>query len=138
MNKKVFSIVAILMLVIILTTCFVACNADNYVKKLEKLNYVIISENAKDYDAATWKSMCKNYVFASEGDYIDWFVCGVKLSPDKVFIVKFNNKEAAKRYYDERSKYLEAKDATQLKNNIVISVMVQDYNERMEVFEQLI
>lgn len=91
MNKKVISIVAIIALVAILGVCLVACNADSYVKKLEKAGYMVQKFDGED---------AKEEMGA---DGIKWMVMGVKLdfmSPDSVFVVAFDNADDAKAFAD--------------------------------------
>ena len=63
-NKKLIAIIAIVALVAILGVCLVACNADDYVKRLEKKGYKVEAVTAED--------------LSIEDAEIEWAVTGIK------------------------------------------------------------
>ena len=92
MNKKaIISVVAVVLLVAVLATVLVACNMDDYKKRLEK----------KDY-----------FVTASEvdSDSIEWILNGTKkgsgLSIETVTVTKYKNSDDAKDAYEDAKENL--------------------------------
>ena len=108
MNKKVISIVAIIVLVAILGVCLVACNADSYAKKLEKAGYEVqtfTGDEAKD-----------------EAEGVKWAVMGVKrdgLTLKSVSVLAFDNADDAKEYANNATD-LVGKDCVHISGKIVI------------------
>lgn len=87
MNKKVLAIVAVIALVAILGVCLVACNAENYEKRLKDADYttaVLKGEEAQDE--------------ADSDASIEWLVTGSKGLTDHVMIIKFKNTDDAKDF----------------------------------------
>lgn len=86
-SKKIMAIVAIVALVAILGVCLVACNKDDYVKRLEKADYHVEASN--EY----------------EGEDVEWAVVGKKGSLttglQTVTVVKFSKSDDAKKAYDD-------------------------------------
>ena len=79
MSKKVMAIVAVIALVAILGVCLVACNAEDYQKKLEKKGYTVVSTEG--------------------GDTVEWALKGSKMEGatyNTVNIVKYVNTDDAK------------------------------------------
>jgi hypothetical protein len=100
MNKKVISIVAIVCLVAILGICLVACNADSYVKKLEKAGYMVTKLDGEDAKEE----------MGAEG--IKWMVMGIKMdfmSPDSVIVICFDKADDAKAFAEA----MEGEDETE-------------------------
>lgn len=84
MNKKIISIVAIIMLVAVLSIALVACNAENYEKRLEKAGYeVVVLEGDEAKEEAN-----------SEAS-VEWVVTAMK-GTNIVSIVKYSKLDDAK------------------------------------------
>ncbi len=85
-RKIVVSIVAVIALISILSICLVACNADSYVSKLEKAEYVVTKT---EFDQEQQDALG-----------LEWSVTGVKfvLGGDKAMVTinKYVNEEDAK------------------------------------------
>lgn len=98
MKKRVLAIVAIIALVAVLGVCLVACNAEDYGKRLEKAGYTVtVSED----NSAAVKTAEATLVL--EGGYeggIEFIVTGAK-GRENVIIVKFDKAKDAKRYVEK-------------------------------------
>ncbi len=79
MNKKIISIVAIIMLVAVLSIALVACNAENYEKRLEKAGYTVKAEEAPE-----------------DEEDIKFVVSGMKGLSDGVIVIGYKSIKAAK------------------------------------------
>lgn len=95
-SKKLMAIVAIVALVAILGVCLVACNKDDYVKRLEKAGYKAGAISAKEAG------------LSEEDGSVEWIVMGVKgeislssASYDQVTVIKFKKAADAKSYVEK-------------------------------------
>lgn len=78
MNKKVLAIVAVIALVAILGVCLVACNADDYKKRLDKEGYIVVDGKV-------------------DSENVEWVVSGTRINPaDHVTITKYKDTDDAK------------------------------------------
>ncbi len=140
MSKKVVSIVSLIIVVVVLATCLVACNADSYVKKLEKMGYEIeVYENLDES-----KKMVIAGMFAAREWYneIEWAIyadrkfeysCKLMISGEEqtytgtsrvqTRILKFTTEDAAKGYEQKNKKYYAADDTTKRIGKIVVVVV---------------
>lgn len=87
MNKKVLAVVAVIALIAILGVCLVACNADNYKKRLDDADYatsVLKGDEAKDK--------------AESDASIEWLVTGSKGLSEHVMVIKFKSTDDAKDF----------------------------------------
>lgn len=94
MNKKVISIVAVIMLVAVLAICLTACNAESISKKLEKEGYVV---------AAITEDQINKYI--GEDTEVKWGVFAKKegLNADMVIVVKVSSIKDAKQVVEDVS-----------------------------------
>lgn len=90
-SKKLMAIVAIVALVAILGVCLVACNKDDYVKRLDKAGYTAKAISAEDAH------------LDAEELGIEWIVQGIKVKggAESVTVIKFNKSEDAKDFYND-------------------------------------
>ncbi len=140
MSKKVVSIVSLIIVVVVLATCLVACNADSYVKKLEKMGYEIeVFENLDD----ELMRFLAGIVAANEWyNEIEWVIdarrafeysCKLMISGEEqtitspasveTRILKFTTEDAAKGYEQKNKEYLMADDTTKRIGKIVVVVV---------------
>lgn len=95
-TRKIMAIVAVIALVAILGVCLVACNKDDYVKRLKKAGYTADAGEPKDIGMSEEQA---------EELGIDWIVMGIKkgegLSVETVSVVKFKKSADAKDFYEE-------------------------------------
>lgn len=97
MKKRVLAIVAIIALVAVLGVCLVACNAEDYGKRLEKAGYTVsVSEN----NSLAVKA--EETLLAVAGGYeggIEFIVEGIKRG-EIVKVMKFDKAKDAKRFVE--------------------------------------
>lgn len=101
MNKKtIIAIVAVIALVAILGTILVACNMEDYQKRLEKKDYVVTAGKV-------------------DTDSVEWILNGTKkgsgLSIETVTITKYKNSDDAKDAYNNAKENL--KDGFKVKRH---------------------
>ena len=108
MKKTIIAIVAVIALVAILATVLVACNQEDFTKRLEKKGYTVGS--ATDVISA----------FGFSSNSVEWSLTGVKDS-EAVSVVKYRNADDAKKAYEDAKK--DKKDGYDVKKvgKIVIS-----------------
>ena len=113
-NKKLIAIIAIVALVAILGVCLVACNADDYVKRLEKKGYKVEAVTAED--------------LGIEDAEIEWAVTGIKgsislngIEGDMVTVIKFKKSDDAKKYEESAKENTILKLTIKRSGNIVIA-----------------
>ncbi|MFR5832438.1 MAG: hypothetical protein ACLUE6_00525 [Acutalibacteraceae bacterium] len=101
MNKKVISIVAIIMLVAVLAICLTACNAESISKKLENKGYTV---------AAITEDQVNKYV--GEDTEVKWGVFAKKdgFNADIVVVVKVASIKDAKQVVEDASSLFKAKN----------------------------
>lgn len=94
MNKKVISIVAIIMLVAVLAICLTACNAESISKKLENKGYTV---------AAITEDQVNKYI--GEDTEVKWGVFAKKdgFNADFVLVVKVASIKDAKQVVEDAS-----------------------------------
>ncbi len=108
MNKKtIIAIVAVIALVAILGTVLVACNKDDYTKRLEKKGYSIGS--ATDIINA----------FGFSSNTVEWSLSAVKDS-ESVSVIKYKNSDDAKSAYNDYKKNLKDGYAVKRHGKIVV------------------
>lgn len=94
MNKKVIiSIIAVILLVAVLGTVLVACNKEDYQKRLDKKGY--------SFGSAT--DVLNAFGFSS--NTVEWSLYAVK-DNDSVSIAKYRNSDDAKESYENYKKNL--------------------------------
>lgn len=84
MKKKIVAIVAIVALIAILGICLVACNQEDYAKRLEKAGYHVTTSEKYEGKDVEWA------VFATKG------AGGLFGNGETVTVVKFANADDAK------------------------------------------
>ena len=108
MNKKVIvSIIAVILLVAVLGTVLVACNKEDYQKRLEKKGYSVGS--GTDVLGA----------FGLSSNTVEWSLSAVK-DNEGVSITKYRNGDDAKDAYDSYKKNLKDGYAVKKVGKIVI------------------
>ena len=108
MNKKVIiSIIAVILLVAVLGTVLVACNKEDYQKRLEKKGYSVGS--GTDVLGA----------FGLSSNTVEWSLSAVK-DNEGVSITKYRNGDDAKEAYDSYKKNLKDGYAVKKVGKIVI------------------
>ena len=100
-NKKVLAIVAVVALVAILGVCLVACNADNYEKRLEDKDYVVLTFKGDDIpDEYKDDAAIEFVVKGTKG-------LGGLIGGESVTVIKFKKSGDAKDYAEEMEKVAE-------------------------------
>ena len=108
MNKKVIiSIIAVILLVAVLGTVLVACNKEDYQKRLEKKGYSVGS--GTDVLGA----------FGLSSNTVEWSLSAVK-DNEGVSITKYRNGDDAKDAYDSYKKNLKDGYAVRRHGKIVV------------------
>ena len=92
MNKKaIISVVAVVLLVAVLATVLVACNMEDYQKRLDKAGYAIVGGKV-------------------DSDSIEWALTATKagsgLSIETVTVTKYKNSDDAKDAYNDAKENL--------------------------------
>jgi uncharacterized protein (DUF1330 family) len=104
--KKVFTGIAAIALIAVMSVVFVACNADSYQSKLEKNEYTVAS-----YEGDKLSDVTADYESLTElTEKIEWVVTGTKtVEADgesvthKVAVVKFDSSETAKKFIEDNT-----------------------------------
>lgn len=108
MNKKVIiSIIAVILLVAVLGTVLVACNKEDYQKRLEKKGYSVAS--ATDLIGAV----------GLQSSTVEWSLTATK-DNEAVSITKYRNADDAKKDYEDAKKNLRDGYAVKKLGKIVI------------------
>ena len=103
-SKKIVAIVALVALVSILAVCLVACNQEDYMKRLEKAGY-----NPATIDANKLSTKAP----------IDWAVSGTKkgsglLDVETVTVVKFKETDDAKEFEEDMKELFTVKRSSKI------------------------
>ena len=96
MNKKtIIAIVAVIALVAILGTVLVACNKDDYTKRLKN----------KDYEVASLSDLSEE-AFGVQSTKVEWSLEAAK-DNEYVVVTKYRNTDDAKKAYEDAKKKIE-------------------------------
>lgn len=97
MNKKVLTVIAVVMLVALLGVCLVACNATDYQKRLKDKGYVVIV--SEDDSAAVLAAEASLKIDGRYEGGIEFIVSAAKAG-EAVTITKFDKLKDAKTFVD--------------------------------------